>query len=102
MLIAIIIISFLLLLILFIEKPIIKGGAAIDLQMEEEYKKFLITKKQLEIMCDKIKDPKKIYEIKKKLSCELLSHNDLHPRNMMIDSSNNIVVLDYGESSYSI
>jgi thiamine kinase-like enzyme len=44
----------------------------------------------------------KIYEIKNKLSCELLSHNDLHPRNMMIDSSKNIVVLDYGESSYCI
>lgn len=44
----------------------------------------------------------KIYEINNKLSCELLSHNDLHLRNMMIDSSNNIVLLDYGESSYCI
>lgn len=44
----------------------------------------------------------KIYEIKRKLSCELLSHNDLHPGNMMIDSSNNMVVLDYGESSFCI
>jgi len=43
----------------------------------------------------------KIYEIKQKLSCELLSHNDLYPRNMMLDSSNNLIVLDYGQSSYS-
>lgn len=44
----------------------------------------------------------KVYEIKRKLSCELLSHNDLQPRNIMIDSSNNMIVLDYGESSYCI
>jgi hypothetical protein len=44
----------------------------------------------------------KIYEIKQKLSCELLSHNDLYPRNMMFDSSDNLIVLDYGESSYTI
>jgi predicted Ser/Thr protein kinase len=41
----------------------------------------------------------KMYEIKRKLTCELLSHNDLYARNMMIDPSNNIIVLDYGESS---
>lgn len=44
----------------------------------------------------------KVYEIKKSLSCELLSHNDLHSRNILVDSSNNLIVLDYGESSYTI
>jgi len=41
-----------------------------------------------------------IYEIDRTLKCELLSHNDLYKRNIIVPSINNkMIVLDYGEAT---
>jgi RIO-like serine/threonine protein kinase len=45
---------------------------------------------------------KKIYEIDKNLKCHLLNHNDVKHRNIIITENEDIVLLDYGESSHSI
>ena len=45
---------------------------------------------------------KKIYDIDRKLKCHLLNHNDLKSRNIIITENDDVVILDYGESSHCI
>lgn len=45
---------------------------------------------------------KKIYDIDKNLKCHLLNHNDLKSRNIIIRENDDLVLLDYGESSHCI
>ena len=42
---------------------------------------------------------KQIYEIDQKLKTRLLSHNDISPRNILVSEKDDVVLLDYGESS---
>jgi RIO-like serine/threonine protein kinase len=45
---------------------------------------------------------KQIYEIDKNLKKNLLNHNDIKPRNIIITENNDVVIIDYGETSYCI
>lgn len=45
---------------------------------------------------------KQIYNIDENLKKNLLNHNDIKDRNIIITENNDIAILDYGESSYSI
>jgi len=45
---------------------------------------------------------KKIYEIDEKLKHNLLNHNDIQSRNIIISEKNDLVLLDYGESVHCV
>ena len=44
----------------------------------------------------------KIYQIDIDLKTELLSHNDMNPRNIILSEKNDLVIIDYGETSYCV
>jgi tRNA A-37 threonylcarbamoyl transferase component Bud32 len=45
---------------------------------------------------------KQIYKIDKNLKKNLLNHNDIKSRNIIVTENHDIVIIDYGESCYSI